>query len=65
MVTKEDVDKAKAAAKAVFDIVYATHATATALDVDVAAYAADFATFVAAWDKYNKLKREYENENGN
>ena len=63
MVTKEDVDKAKAAAKAVFDIVYATHATATALDVDVAAYAADFATFVAALDKYIKLKVEFENGN--
>ncbi len=60
MVTKEEVDKAYDAAKAVFDIGYATHATA--LDVDVAAYAADVATFAAAWNKYIKLKQEYESD---
>ena len=49
-VTKEDVDKARA-----------THATA--LDVDVAAYAADVATFAAAWNKYIKLKEAFENGN--
>ncbi len=61
MVTREDVERAKIAAKAVFDIGYATHATA--LDVDVAAYAADVATFAAAWNKYIKLKEAFENGN--
>ena len=61
MVTKEEVERAKIAAKAVFDVAYATYATA--LDIDVAAYAADVATFAAAWNKYIELEREYENGN--
>ena len=47
MVTKEDVDKAKAAA----------------VEADAAADTAVKASY-GAWDKYIKLKREYENGKG-
>ena len=50
-VTKGDVDKAEAAAKA------ASKAAAAKAASKAAAYAADY----AAWDKYFKLKEEFEN----
>ena len=54
MVTKEDVEKAKA--------IYAKAADAdtiaAAATIEAAIAAAD-----AAWDKYNKLKREFEDGN--
>ena len=58
-VTKEEVEKAKAAyAKAEAEWDYAASKSAEATH---AAYAAaDNAA--AAWDKYIKLKREYDNE---
>jgi hypothetical protein len=65
MVIKEDVDKAKAAeATAYLDACRtryaATQAAAEAAAWDVKATAADAAA-EAAWDKYTKLKEEYEN----
>lgn len=56
-VTKEDVDKAKAAADAAYDAAAEYEA---AYVLDAAWEAAD-----AAWSKYIKLKEEYEaNESG-
>ena len=52
MVTREDVEKAKAAA------VEADAAANTAADVASTAEAASY----GAWNKYVKLKREFENE---
>ena len=52
MVTKEDVEKAEAAAYAL------ENAADAAYDVAAAAAAED-----EAWDKYVQLKREYENGN--
>jgi len=53
MLTKEDVDEAKAAAA------YAAAYADTAADVASTAETASY----AAWDKYVKLKREYDNGN--
>ena len=53
MVTKEEVEKAKAAA------VNADAAADTAADVASTAETASY----AAWNKYVKLKREYQNGN--
>ena len=49
-VTKEDVDKAKDAAVAAYGA--------------AVAYDAPDAAFTAAWEKYVKLKREFENGKG-
>ena len=54
MVTKEDVEKAKAAAKAA----EAVYEAATFADELAADEAAD-----AAWEEYVKLKEEFENAN--
>lgn len=60
MVTKEDVEKAKAA----FDAADAAYADAAAWAAYAkAADAAADAVAVAAWDKYIKLKEEFENGN--
>ena len=56
-VTKEDVDKASAA----LDAAYAD-ANIARVDAKAAVEAADFAR-AAAWNKYIKLKEEYENGN--
>ena len=55
MVTKEEVDKAKASAYALGDAADAAYDDAKAADE-----AADEAAN-EAWDKYVKLKREFEN----
>ena len=66
MVTKEQVDKARAAYADEDAAAYAANAAAWADsafddDADAAEAAADAAR--AAWDKYIKLKEEFENGN--
>ena len=64
MVTKEDVDKAKAEWLTAYAAAEAAAEEASRVAYAAAEAAAE-ATTKPAWDKYNKLKREYENENGN
>jgi hypothetical protein len=59
MVTKEDVEKANAAAYAATYAAAAEDSEAFLLNGQLLDDA------VVAWDKYIKLKLEYENENGN
>ena len=67
MVTKEQVDKARAAYADEDAAAYAANAAAwadSAFDADAAEAAADAAYAArAAWDKYIKLKEEFENGN--
>jgi len=58
MVTKEDVDKANAAAYAAAYAAAAEDSEAFLLNGQLLDGA------VVAWDNYIKLKREYENESG-
>ena len=61
MVTKEDVEKAKAEWLTIYYDANAAAEGASRVAYARAEAAAQAAT-KPAWDKYNKLKREYENE---
>ena len=63
-VTKEQVEKAKAEWLTVYYDANAAAEEASRVAYAAAEAAAE-ATTKPAWDKYNKLKREYENENSN
>ena len=60
MVTKEAVDKARAAYEAADVVAAAAVAAADAVAAIAAAWAVEEAE--AAWDKYTKLKEEYESD---